>query len=73
MDDKEFAGVTGNNSLPRGPTPSVGYNALSQEKPWSTHPRNPLAAGIVYLALQGLRLSLAQQLPRVTSHYQSEI
>ncbi|CAB1451972.1 unnamed protein product [Pleuronectes platessa] len=32
MDDEEPAGLTGNNSLPRGPTPSTGHNAASQDK-----------------------------------------
>ncbi len=32
MDDWEPAGLTGNNSLPRGPTPFTGHNTTSWER-----------------------------------------
>lgn len=81
MDGRELAGLTGNNSLPRGPTPFAGYNTTSQERvevpgvggPWSAHPYNPPIFSLSSHALQEARLSLAAQLPWVTSHYQNEV
>lgn len=32
IDDREPAGLTGNNSLPRGPTSFAGHNATNQER-----------------------------------------
>lgn len=50
MDDGEPAGLTGNNSLPGGPTPFTGHDTTSREngegggegtQPRSSHPHNP--------------------------------
>lgn len=80
MDDREPAGLTGNNSLPRGPTPFTGHNATARKgwgraggtQPWNSHFCNPLFP-FVHHALQEARVALVARLPRVTSHYQHEI
>lgn len=84
MDDGEPAGLTGNNSLPRGPTPFTGHNTTSQERVGAGERVEGHILGTHILVtrlfilffpylLQETGFSLAAQLPRVTSHYQNEI
>lgn len=80
MDDGEPAGLTGNNSLPGGPTPFSGHDTTSQEMVRVEGSAHSLGAHILithplplfHYPLQENRFLLAAQLPRVTSHDRNE-